>query len=333
MLWTLGVSLIVSEFAQGGYALRMLQDPILTKNLQELSEQKISDVIEQMLMQPGVVPLELLMRVMSEKQYYSLHIPKAAGISFSGAANKLLGPQAASSEGCYSWSENLKINKTLLMLRRPVDHVLSMYYHCVSSKSVPNFFKKKMPKTFGEWVHNWTDIQQRGGAVGDFSPNNGDMAFVPTMRTSVPFKCYNPVNMQVQRMTCQKPYNYPLHADENLAIRNMQSAAFVGIVEAFHESACLLAAKMIGKLPIGCNCENQDEWAKFSMPKIDHGVQHHSITNYPEEVTNAVNKLVEGDRQLYQASVARFFKDMDDVEREHGVKVLCESTKQALIRT
>jgi len=189
-----------------------------------------------------------------------------------------------------------------------------------------------LPTTFGAWVQNWTEIQRRGGAVGDFTSSYDEATFVPTYRTSVPFKCYNPVDMQIQRMSCLKPYNYPMRADTDLAIRNMQHAAFVGVVEAFHESACLLSAKLLGELPVGCNCENQDEWNRFYVSNINHGVQHHSLAEYPEHITTAVNKLVEGDRKLYRASVARFLEDIDVVERERGVKILCNGVRRALIR-
>jgi len=328
MLRTFCVAFITSELARGGYALRSPQDPWGKNELIDLDPRQIDDL------EPGVFSKEILMKRLSDKFWY-LHIPKAAGTSWSSELKKIWPEGLQDAEGCYGWSRTFQINGTpFLMLRRPADHVLSMYYHCTASGCPPQWAKDMMPKQFGEWVHRWTKIAQRGGAVGDFEPAPRiDLGCVATYNSSVPFKCYNPVNLQVQRMTCERPYLYPAHANEGLAVRNMHSAAFVGIVEAFQESVCLLSANMTGKLLSGCNCENKAEWDSMNLTHTTHGVTvAHSIADYPESVLDDVNQLTKKDRILYRESVRRFIKDIGVVEQKHGVKILCEDTKQALQR-
>lgn len=297
-------------------------------------EEKEKEKDGSMQMGPGVVPLGLLKGTLLANKMFFLHIPKAAGTSFAVDRRDV-----QSAEGCYEWSEKLKSNGTLLMLRRPTDHVLSMYNHCKSGPYGPQWAHEKMPETFEEWVRKWTDIHKHNGAVGDFTPSSGDLDFVPTFKTEIPFSCYNPVDLQVQRMSCEKPFSYPDHADVDLAVRNMKSAKFVGLVEAYHESLCLLSAKVDGKLSAGCNCENEDEWKTFSTTHATHytvaanDTVKRKMTDFPEEVSNAIKDFTRGDLKLYEAAVARFVQDIDEVEKKHGVKVLCENTKKTLTRT
>merc|ERR1711933_470906 len=99
---------------------------------------------------------------------------------------------------------------------------------------------------------------------------------VLTFRTTDPFKCFIPVNLQSHRFTCDRPYGYPERVNGSAAIENMQNAWFVGIVEAYQESWCLFLLRLGLPFPESCNCDspNPEHWKKMakSLAHKDHGV-------------------------------------------------------------
>merc|ERR1712151_225134 len=102
--------------------------------------------------------------------------------------------------------------------------------------------------------------------------------------------------------------------DLDQAIKNMNDSWIVGIVEAYHESICLLYARSGGQLPPGCNCENPLMWNAMSLSNDTHGTDHPDLEDFPREVTDAVSKLVQNDEILYKAAVSRFLHDIEYVE-------------------
>jgi len=150
-----------------------------------------------------------------------------------------------------------------------------------------------------------------------------------------PFHCYNPLDLQSWRFACTHPgetagtgarplanrLRWPV--DAGAATRNMLAAEYVGVVEAYHESICLFHAKIRRSLPDHCDCTDARRWGSFRTAGVDHGVDHHSIGGYSDSVLRDIDVLTRADNILYLAARARFVRDIRDVEREYGTKILC----------
>jgi len=143
----------------------------------------------------------------------------------------------------------------------------------------------------------------------------------------VPFQCYSPLSLQSQRLTCRRPLEYPEHIDAELAVRNMQAAWFVGLVEAYQESICLLHAKANGTLPTFCDCTQPQLWDSFNGQHENHNAHRQSVDAYPQEVLQELDGIVAEDLVLYRAARERFVAELRQVEREHGVQVLCNASR------
>lgn len=253
---------------------------------------------------------------------YFLHIPKTGGSSFNNDARHILrlaGSGLQYEEGCYAWAQmKIHADSVITMLRSPRAHVLSMHSHCATAPE-RTIFKTK--SSFEEWVHSWVKLKASGTVHGDFAPYVRDTDFVHSYLTLLPFKCYNPIDMQCQRMTCEKPFRYPEHTDVQKAIDNMAKSKFVGILELYHESMCLLHAKTIGLLPSNCLCGQQNTDGEHHNT---HGVKQHSVDDISEAVLEEVDQLTSGDRVLYSAALERFMQEVAEVERRLDVKFVCE---------
>ncbi|KAG7363748.1 hypothetical protein IV203_027109 [Nitzschia inconspicua] len=98
-------------------------------------------------------------------------------------------------------------HKTYTILREPISHTLSMYYHCKESpahKSKVSY----MAKTLDEWLDTWANVS-RYKKNNNNNNNNNQTAFVDariavlskglgTPRKDLVFKCYNPLDFQSQ---------------------------------------------------------------------------------------------------------------------------------------
>merc|ERR1740123_2806055 len=57
---------------------------------------------------------------------------------------------------------------------------------------------------------------------------------------TAPGHCYVPISMQAQRVTCDVPMNYSVLPEGAAAAERMRGIWFVGLVEAYKTSVCLL---------------------------------------------------------------------------------------------
>lgn len=86
-------------------------------------------------------------------------------------------------------------------------------------------------------------------------------------------------------------------------------------------------------LPDFCNCEDAAAWNAFQATEEKHGhSEHETIEDQPEEVRREVELLTSVDKLVYRAAVQRFIASMDELEASFGVRVLCESQRQTLLR-
>lgn len=254
-----------------------------------------------------------------------MHIPKTAGDSLQRDVLEVLHildqggfDLAVFGEECWDSGAGARI---ATMLRRPRSHVLSMYSHCTEGE----FAEHSMPASLGGWVREWLAL--RDGGVLLNSTVNGMF--------TMPFRCYSPINMQSQRFTCRHPYAYPRNASEidvGLAIQRMHATWFVGLMEAYRESLCLLHEKLFGVLPSYCNCADASAWASYPpITRVTHKQNNQSHTGRDLGALEREDpRLIEGiddltalDRALYGEAVKRFIREAREVERRHGQKFLC----------
>jgi len=230
---------------------------------------------------------------------FFLHIPKTGGHSFDSDGRSIFGT-LDQAETCYS---EVASQTVVTFFREPRRHVFSQYWHCVGGgHPVPAYFKK--------WVHDWADFSQ-----SEPLNNMTDKHRTDQMR----YPCFNPINKQTQKMTCAQADRYPSVIDVDLAIRNMHSVSFVGLLELYPESLCVFHAKASGEMPRSCDCRYRADglWRWHH----DFGFDHHMPTD--PRVLKDVDALTGADRQLYEAASTRFLRDLREVEMRHGVKILC----------
>jgi len=265
--------------------------------------------------------------------FYHLHIPKAAGESFAQDMRQILTASSFtvdSHEGCYGDSPHAQAG-VVVMLRHPRAHVLSQYSFCkTSADRGPKQIQELMPATLEAWLWHWKSLRASGEASRDFSGKNSEHN--PPWCSSTPFGCYNPVDLQSHRMSCERPHSYTKESDDIAAIRNMQAAYFLGLVEAYHESLCLLYAKVHGgTVPEWCDCKNSAQWRRTSWShSISHGAAHLNESDVGPEILADVDALTAKDQLLYAAAVRRFVQEVREIEVKSGTTILCEATAHKL---
>ncbi|CAK0828138.1 unnamed protein product [Prorocentrum cordatum] len=229
---------------------------------------------------------------------YFLHIPKTGGHSFDTDGREIF-RSMNQGETCFS---EVASETLVTFFRDPQLHVVSQYWHCVGAGfSVPGL---------GKWANEWAKFMK-----SEPLHNMTDKHRKEQMR----YPCFNPINKQTQKMTCVQQDRYPDVIDVDLAIRNMNSVHFVGLLELYRKSLCVFHAKTSGKMPSSCDCRRRDE-AGFWHHNF--GFNHHRLPKN-ESILKDLDALTQADRALYDAASARFMQDLREVEMRHGVEILC----------
>uniref|UniRef100_A0A7S2G1F3 Uncharacterized protein n=1 Tax=Alexandrium andersonii TaxID=327968 RepID=A0A7S2G1F3_9DINO len=143
----------------------------------------------------------------------------------------------------------------------------------------------------------------------------------------IPYACYTPINPQSHRLTCDQAMNIPPEQDAELAIRNMKESFFVGILEAYQASICLLQAKLASSLPEYCECRDSAQQATFLKKfKNENQNDHKAQPFLPSEVSQDVDMLTDVDQMVYREAWKRFVEEARQVEHTHGKRILCNET-------
>lgn len=167
---------------------------------------------------------------------------------------------------------------------------------------------------------------------------------------TLPLQCYDPVNLQTQRLACNgrfpNAYSAELAGQVGLqaALQHLREAWIVGILEAYTESICLFHVKVRGKLPVECVCadghgnktvtsstrlsEKTGSAIKRQLHHINHGLgeggrSKSSLDDAAPHVLEDLAKLIQNDRQLYNAGLDRFIEDVRQAEALVGRSFLC----------
>mmetsp|Transcript_78583 Transcript_78583/g.230550 ORF Transcript_78583/g.230550 Transcript_78583/m.230550 type:complete len:342 (+) Transcript_78583:41-1066(+) len=279
--------------------------------------------------------------------FYYMHIPRTAGTSFALDTNKILAQNfnllnpltLESKEGCYKWRDRGGVSWVATMVRSPRNHVLSQYLLCGEGTIALMTSVQKGPGGFGLWVNEWRDIFRRGKFAGDYTALDGEPQHKNEqylLFSSMPHKCYNPINLQTHHFTCTHPFIYEKNGtDIELALSNMKKTRFVGIQEAYQESVCLFASKVKDEMPEFCDCRNEAMWNSFEpaghFSSHSHkGKTPRNVTRHGQEVLQQIDEITALDRIVYKAAIERFIGECRLVEEKFSKKILCEDKMQQL---
>ena len=283
--------------------------------------------------------------------WYYLHIPKAAGSSFALTLQHLsnltgidTSKRVRQNEGCASYA--LSGERRSVFLRKPSQHVMSQYVHCMTAQVMiqHDHSPRTMPETFDTWLEGWHRTLAKPDA------RNG---------TRWPrHKCYNPINLQCTRLTCQTPCNWhflpygcegcayrsrpsleawqgcnfssELDCNERSAHDALLAMDFVGIVEHFRESVCLFFSMVTGVLPPGCRCEEQEGQSGAFAHAYDSSKGKAAITQRvankdPATRQALLTSLTAKDDALYEVGVKRFWKLLRREEARQNASISCDA--------
>jgi len=248
-----------------------------------------------------------------ETAYFNMHIPKTAGCSLSVDAPKVLanGTGYWSLETCFGGELPQISGRRALMavFREPVAHVYSQYLEC---KHDP-WFQGRIAEEDRHNLENVTTWLQHF---------QGDERFKD-------FGCFNPYNMQTRALTCVGNSHHlmsdqVLHMDA--AMRSFDELSFVGLVEHYQATLCLLHARSHdrrARLPAFCDCGNRTAWSSFRGRRESHGVPPHSPDDLSREDRGMIDSLTQLDQQVYERAKRRFMQEVRAVERAKRVRLVC----------
>jgi len=274
------------------------------------------------------------------------HVPKTGGTSLihelhSSFPNEGVDAAAGIYERCLSALPSTDFVVT--MLRSPRSHVISQYEEC----------------RYDPWGqhHTTDDFPRRGRAQDDFVEWLGHFSPQRWQVESGDFNCYNPFNMQARSITCVeddehhavsdslhggKPYlkcnespvhhvwrGMPTSPDDALAVSQLdRKARFVGILELYEESWCLLNYQLRRILPAHCSCDGYGVLAdllkheRLSTPA--HGEEGSlDVSEFNSSTIAAIDAITAMDHSVYQAALTRFFAELRDLEKATDATLIC----------
>jgi len=248
------------------------------------------------------------------QRYYFLHTPKTAGSSFLKDAPEHM-PTSTSLRGSEDCTKSRERSMTMLMLRSPVDHVISQFMECRYDPALSSIRTHSFPVSesvtddFKDWLfhfdEDWND------AAGDFN-------------------CYNPYNMQARYIICpRRPHAHHSRAHTLFPkldiVPMLESFFFFGVSEYYSESICLLYYRFFKTLPRYCNCATKK--AGFPQHKILHNIPRYRPSMSPD-ILRQISRLVEIDEALYEKGLELFFSQIHELENETGINIVCPAPSQ-----
>jgi len=263
-----------------------------------------------------------------------MHIPKVAGSSIimevksSGAIPHFYPDSPAGQEHCLQWDREQRPGwDSFTFLRSPRAHVWSQYTEC----------------RYDEWGRRTTEgtgFPRSGTTLQGFTIWVQHFAASP--RTRENFGCYQPQNMQARHIVGSAPSNRchnVLEHDPSLdqAMLYVQTQLkFVGSVDFYHESNCLMYSLISGARAkrrfreLSCAC-SADGRTALNEPvglihRTHHSQGHRDNYDFEPSLLAKVDALTVIDRQVYAFGLQKFMCQMRALEAYLGYRVLCDNT-------
>jgi len=144
------------------------------------------------------------------------------------------------------------------------------------------------------------------------------------------FDCYCPNNLQTRVLSCHDEErhvaqygigNWFTNGNLKVALRNLQTANFVGLTDFYPESFCLLFFKLTGKLSDVCDVKHR---FSHTLVHVTHGVRNHSFSALAlrESDVALVDSFVEDDARLFMAARSRFMADIRKMEERFDIQII-----------
>ena len=222
------------------------------------------------------------------------------------------------------------------LLQSPRAHLLSVYEHCRNhSRS-----SSRLPRQFVAWLGHF-EARHRSSRAR--ARHRADALMED-------FGCgMNPINLQTRALTCElyrgAMQNWSATPDEasqteldetiRMAVLRLRSAAWVGIVELFHESWCLLQHRLGGdaaaRLPCYCDCGSplyghrslSDTYAREPARPTD-------VRALPKATLSMADTLTTSDHVVYRAGVERVLSELRAMELSTGMRVICDGRLESI---
>lgn len=272
---------------------------------------------------PNTTPLSGLTR---RAQLVFVKVPKTASTSVQSDIRALGLDAGGVGQGERCYDEIWKADAfTLLYLRAPRQHVLSMYLECkYASWAVANQagaeppFPGREPVAggFEDWVNFFRRQTVNLTLVAHFNVRNQAWRWYPD------WKCYNPINAASRQLTrgCNKvphhyyPANYPPSSMARfVSVARVASFNFVGVTELYDLSWCLLCARLGKPLPEGCFSPEQPVTRTFvshddSQRRPRSGDAADSMS---QQLWQSVDALTEADAHVYVTAAKRLLAEAE----------------------
>lgn len=197
-----------------------------------------------------------------------------------------------SSESIYS----PRVKNTFTVVRSPLEHVLSQYFHCTESKSHKG--KQHLMPSLDVWLEEWHKVLTQNAS----------------MKVVKGYNCYHPINLQSARL------GNPANATEIL-----KRFYVIGVLSQLERSTCLMTIQITGKVPKRCNCtarKRKTVQRKRRRLLADHGVQHHGASfQMTEYQTKLATELTTRDAVLYNTALGLFENHIRYVEHKYSFQM------------
>ena len=232
------------------------------------------------------------------QRWVFVHVPKAAGASFMIDARHFLTRRdsmtGSEEKGAFSRTTLRKLENggmRAILLRRPLQLVYSQFLYCKhvlkgKVKDFPGHGQSEAWAGVKEWSKGATKVTAERGPF---------------------WKCYDPRNIQFRFVVGEgsaltnKGVSSKISVDD--ASRKLdEEFGFVGFVELYRESLCLLGWRATKQVPSYCRCgaEGPLFGAKFPPTSTTHREAYDSsLDKVPSSVQASLKKLVEKDEMLY----------------------------------
>jgi sarcosine oxidase delta subunit len=208
---------------------------------------------------------------------------------------------------------NADAEHSYVIIREPVSHTLSMYFHCKESKEHEN--KAHLMPTLDDWIRAWHDAQTN----------------TTTLRDTNNFHCYNPTNFQSRAIA----FNSELGKED---IRKKWD--IIGDHAQMEKTICLIVIKYTGWIPKPCDCTNILELQNhrqlyevtYDKDRHAHGVTHHGSTfSITQEQRQRIQQFRNIDMKLYDLVVSEIFEEqVQEVEHMYNIQ-LCNKLQVELV--
>jgi len=187
--------------------------------------------------------------------------------------------------------------RELMLLREPVDHVVSMFAMCVANS--PSYMDNDM--VANATIEEWLDAYESGDR-----------------QTAGRLCYYQPDNLQTSSLVKVEENATDSDVVEASVTFVNKEAFFVGLVERYSLSICLFGSMVhgLGALPLGCTCTKAEQLAaagKTVEPVVRDETEetHGTVPVEPSDQARAsIKRLTSLDAELYQAAVSRFERDV-----------------------